>query len=565
MLLTTLGWLSAGRAAAPAFSPPGAEIQEVAASFAADPNVQYVVIRALRSGDFSNYRLQILDPSGVGTGTALFDPQINPNVVQVAAGTTFLLGSRAAQTFFNVGVDFFIIGQGLNVNGTVNLLNASGGLDDQFVYGLVPPQNPNIQPFNLSNLAATAAQGLPRGAIAQRFANTSGVGQGFIRSGSDFLWATVPWPKNSLSVVGLAPASTCGNGALEALEQCDTGATVGTPGDPCLAGCLLQAEAGGGTCGNGLVEIPEQCDDSNLVNHDGCSSLCRFESRAPLTPPPTCGNGVLEPLEQCEPRSTPSICDPNCQLLAAPSCGDAVLEAGEQCDLGSATNGLSGATCSGTCQFTASRPAASCGNGVVEPGEMCDLGSTCTVAANPALHVRPNCNDANSLGDPNLLSGCSAQCRIETVVAYSCGDGRTDPNEACDDGPLNGATGDPCSGSCRLRVAPRDAILAANMVRAAALASPQPTPASAGGSGAGGTATGAAPAGTAGPVPSAAPTGPAAGTGSTPGSSISLTPAAVPTAEARRAISCSNGGAPGGGLAAMTAAWAWLRRRRKNF
>ena len=40
---------------------------------------------------------------------------------------------------------------------------------------------------------------------------------------------------------------------------------------------LLVPAALGAKCGNGYLESPEQCDDANLVNGDGCSSLCTVE------------------------------------------------------------------------------------------------------------------------------------------------------------------------------------------------------------------------------------------------------------------------------------------------
>lgn len=33
-------------------------------------------------------------------------------------------------------------------------------------------------------------------------------------------------------------------------------------------------------CGNGIIDPPEQCDDGNLVDGDGCSSICQFEGDA---------------------------------------------------------------------------------------------------------------------------------------------------------------------------------------------------------------------------------------------------------------------------------------------
>jgi len=45
-------------------------------------------------------------------------------------------------------------------------------------------------------------------------------------------------------------------------------------------------------CGNGVVEANEQCDDANKDANDGCDALCRFE----------CGNGQLEPSELATAR-----------------------------------------------------------------------------------------------------------------------------------------------------------------------------------------------------------------------------------------------------------------------
>lgn len=39
-------------------------------------------------------------------------------------------------------------------------------------------------------------------------------------------------------------------------------------------------------CGNGILEVPEECDDGNLLNGDGCSSLCKKE--IPKNKPPDC-------------------------------------------------------------------------------------------------------------------------------------------------------------------------------------------------------------------------------------------------------------------------------------
>lgn len=45
-----------------------------------------------------------------------------------------------------------------------------------------------------------------------------------------------------------------------------------------------------GTCGNGIVEGSEECDDGNLINEDGCDSLC-----------------IIDPYYRCD-ASVPNIC-----------------------------------------------------------------------------------------------------------------------------------------------------------------------------------------------------------------------------------------------------------------
>ncbi len=59
------------------------------------------------------------------------------------------------------------------------------------------------------------------------------------------------------------------------------------------------------TCGNGALEAPEECDDGNASSCDGCSAACQAES---------CGNGRLDCGEACDP---PDLlrCDAGCQVV----------------------------------------------------------------------------------------------------------------------------------------------------------------------------------------------------------------------------------------------------------
>src|SRR5262245_57675337 len=69
----------------------------------------------------------------------------------------------------------------------------------------------------------------------------------------------------SWSLTLVVPAK-CGNGQVDAGEQCDDG--NGGNGDGCDADCQPSA------CGNGLVGIDEECDDGNDVDDDSCSNDC---------------------------------------------------------------------------------------------------------------------------------------------------------------------------------------------------------------------------------------------------------------------------------------------------
>lgn len=71
-------------------------------------------------------------------------------------------------------------------------------------------------------------------------------------------------------------------------------------------------------CGNGVQEVGETCDDGNLLNNDGCSSLCQIE--IPPTPTPECGNGIQETGEACDDGNllTGDGCSSLCQVEVIP-------------------------------------------------------------------------------------------------------------------------------------------------------------------------------------------------------------------------------------------------------
>jgi fibro-slime domain-containing protein len=279
-----------------------------------------------------------------------------------------------------------------------------------------------------------------------------------------------------------ATTSVCGDGVVEAGEQCDDGNSV--PGDGCSGVCQIEPGyscpvAGQScvyslvqVCGDGKIEGDEACDDGNKNNGDGCSSTCEVEqgyscgaAGTACTPTKTaaCGDGTVNAGEQCDDGNTTAGdgCSPTCQIeqgWTCPTpdspcqtleyCGDGVVQAdnGEQCDDG---NERPGDGCSASCQIepgyacpAAGQPCVQtwvCGNGHIDPGEACDDGNTvggdgcsanCTV-----VEAGYTCPDVSGNGGPCVKA-----------PANVCGDGHVAGNEQCDDG--NTTSGDGCSSTC---------------------------------------------------------------------------------------------------------------------
>lgn len=155
----------------------------------------------------------------------------------------------------------------------------------------------------------------------------------------------------------------------------------------------------------------------------------------PDAEPSLCGNGRLDPGEYCDrglenSDTIPDACRSDCRL---PRCGDGVADSAEDCD-GSDLRGATCVTvgyaaagtlaCTGACEFSTAGCVAECGNGVTEPGEACDDGA----------------------GNSDTTPGA---CRLGCELP-SCGDGVVDPGEECDDAGMIAADG--CAPGCLLEL-----------------------------------------------------------------------------------------------------------------
>jgi hypothetical protein len=143
-----------------------------------------------------------------------------------------------------------------------------------------------------------------------------------------------------------------------------------------LVGCALGCGGGAGGggdgatappgCGDGIVQAAEQCDDG-AGNSDTAAGACRT-----TCVPAFCGDGVIDDGEGCDDGAAnsddaPSACRTDCE---APFCGDGVVDDGEACDDGGDNSDQDPDACRESCVQ------ASCGDGVADSGEECDDGDT---------------------------------------------------------------------------------------------------------------------------------------------------------------------------------------------
>jgi len=150
-------------------------------------------------------------------------------------------------------------------------------------------------------------------------------------------------------------ATACGNGVLDAGEECDLGLYEHTcsgcqdcqivPGFHCDQPLPYEPSICYSTCGDGLTaQLPcecendpnyEECDDGNLVDGDGCSSVCTlacdyFCTGAGGANIPFC---IFAPWHDCDQDGIPGVRD-NCPYDFNPLQEDEDSDGwGDQCDL----------------------------------------------------------------------------------------------------------------------------------------------------------------------------------------------------------------------------------------
>lgn len=167
--------------------------------------------------------------------------------------------------------------------------------------------------------------------------------------------------------------------------------------DQCSQFCLAEI------CGNGRLEASEECDDGNLIDGDSCNSICRIEE---------CLNGIVDDGEQCDDGNT--FDDDNCNnICEKQECGDSIKNRlVEECDNGKQCGDDANTTCMTNSECLG------LGDNLckVRNGDGCNENCLIEfpVCGNNTIEVGEECDDSN-LNDGD---GCSHTCMTEYIVDY---------------------------------------------------------------------------------------------------------------------------------------------------
>ena len=125
----------------------------------------------------------------------------------------------------------------------------------------------------------------------------------------------------------------CGNGILQATEQCDDGAA-----NSATAACTDECKTA--VCGdNKTLDGTEECDDANGEDKDACTNACKLAK---------CGDGIEQMgVEECDDANAADT-DTCTTACTDAKCGDGFLQGKEQCDDG---NDDDGDACKNDCKL----------------------------------------------------------------------------------------------------------------------------------------------------------------------------------------------------------------------
>lgn len=242
-----------------------------------------------KSGDNATPRISsstILTNSDVmllttGTCTAGTDVFFSNNVV--LGGTEYNDGSDLTSIYYEDGgtcnPDFiennnicYNLKEGTNACNGTNSIDGTGVPSTLFTGTLTQGPGSYYSSANYVDQLTLHASSVARGVSDETFTGADAVDYNSYDRGA-------AWDAGAYEYGTAGGGAVCGNGSIEAPEECDDSNT--TSGDGCTSGCLDEY------CGDGTVNDngAEQCDDGGTTAGDGCSATCQNEASPPATPP----------------------------------------------------------------------------------------------------------------------------------------------------------------------------------------------------------------------------------------------------------------------------------------
>ncbi|MEO0814774.1 MAG: DUF4215 domain-containing protein, partial [Myxococcota bacterium] len=221
------------------------------------------------------------------------------------------------------------------------------------------------------------------------------------RCGDGFIYAGVESCDDSSVGCNNCVASTCGNGEVDLGETCDDMNSVDD--DECTNSCQLAR------CGDGVLHSArgEECDSGLSVGMPGdpCTLTCKNN---------VCGDSHVGPEEQCDLGEFANGDDgENCtEFCTLNTCGDGQRGPTEECDAGP-LNGTNGQDCTATCRMT------TCGDGQLGTSEACDDGNSSSFDGCSESCLVENCRDFD-LSAFNCPTGATQFCSSELPLSGNC-------------------------------------------------------------------------------------------------------------------------------------------------
>jgi cysteine-rich repeat protein len=207
------------------------KIVEVFAGTPASPQAQYVVLQMYAPGQnlVGGHTVTFFNAAGALVATFTFPG----NVANGANQAKILIATPQAATFFGITPDLSVNASMLAGGGKVCFSNTI----DCVAWGAYAGGSAGVgTPFNMAGGLVPGRAALRRLDIAGSYTALDGADD-TDNCAVDFV-SGLPGPRNNMGAAGTIPAATCGNGALEGLEQCDDGNT--SNGDSCSSTCLAQ-------------------------------------------------------------------------------------------------------------------------------------------------------------------------------------------------------------------------------------------------------------------------------------------------------------------------------------